>query len=110
MCIVATTKLRKFPGSDAWLHSGPWRFRCFLLLCRANYDHPEPMRIWVENTNGRGDMFFNFAPGQRQKPASRTGKNLYLKVPADRVQRKIFSRESREVTGSICKRIKTSIK
>src|SRR6185503_18471102 len=28
----------------------------------ANYNHPEPMRIWVKNTNQRGDMFFNFAP------------------------------------------------
>jgi Methane oxygenase PmoA len=28
----------------------------------ANYNFPEPMRIWTKNTNGRGDMFFNFAP------------------------------------------------
>jgi hypothetical protein len=29
----------------------------------ANYNHPEPVRIWDEKANnGRGDMFFNFAP------------------------------------------------
>lgn len=28
----------------------------------ANYNFPEPMRIWTLNTNVRGDMFFSFAP------------------------------------------------
>lgn len=29
----------------------------------ANYNFPEPLRIWPEDANGgRGDMFFNFAP------------------------------------------------
>lgn len=29
----------------------------------GNYNHPEPLRIWPENSNnGRGDMFANFAP------------------------------------------------
>jgi len=29
----------------------------------ANYNFPEPIRIWDENANnGRGDFFFNFAP------------------------------------------------
>lgn len=42
------------PGND----SGGVAF----LSYPANYNHPEPMRIWVKNTNQRGDMFFNFAP------------------------------------------------
>ncbi|MEY2835381.1 MAG: hypothetical protein RLZZ557_1043 [Bacteroidota bacterium] len=28
----------------------------------SNFNFPEPMRIWTLNTNGRGDMFFSFAP------------------------------------------------
>jgi hypothetical protein len=29
----------------------------------ANYNHPEPLRIWPENSNrNRGDMFANFSP------------------------------------------------
>lgn len=27
-----------------------------------NYNHPEPLRIWPEGTNGRGDVFANFSP------------------------------------------------
>lgn len=28
----------------------------------TNYNHPEPLRIWPEGSNGDGDMFVNFAP------------------------------------------------
>jgi hypothetical protein len=28
----------------------------------SNYNHPEPLRIWPPRTNGRGDVFANFAP------------------------------------------------
>lgn len=29
----------------------------------ANYQHPEPMRVWpLDANNGRGDVFFNFSP------------------------------------------------
>lgn len=28
----------------------------------ANYNHPEPLRIWPETQNNRGDMFANFSP------------------------------------------------
>ncbi len=28
----------------------------------TNYNYPEPLRIWPENQNGRGDMFANFCP------------------------------------------------
>jgi hypothetical protein len=45
----------------------------------ANYDHPEPMRIWVENTNGRGDMFFNFASTKDKNWLLEPGKTYTLK-------------------------------
>jgi hypothetical protein len=28
----------------------------------GNYNHPEPLRIWPENQNGRGDVYANFDP------------------------------------------------
>jgi len=28
----------------------------------ANYNHPEPVRVWPEDQNGRGDVFGNFSP------------------------------------------------
>ena len=28
----------------------------------SNYNHPEPLRIWPENSNNRGDLFANFDP------------------------------------------------
>jgi hypothetical protein len=45
----------------------------------ANYDYPEPMRIWTENTNGRGDMFFNFAPTKDKDWLLEPGKTYTLK-------------------------------
>lgn len=45
----------------------------------GNYNHPEPMRIWVENTNGRGDMFFNFAPTKDRDWMLVPGKTYVLK-------------------------------
>jgi hypothetical protein len=45
----------------------------------ANYDHPEPMRIWNEGMNGRGDMFFNFAPTKDRNWLLEPGKTYTLK-------------------------------
>jgi hypothetical protein len=45
----------------------------------ANYNHPEPMRIWTENMNGRGDMFFNFAPTKDKNWLLEPGKTYTLK-------------------------------
>jgi hypothetical protein len=28
----------------------------------ANREHPEPMRVWPEDSNGRGDVYFEFTP------------------------------------------------
>lgn len=28
----------------------------------ANFNYPEPMRVWPEKMNGRGDVFFSFSP------------------------------------------------
>lgn len=50
-----------------------------MLSYPGNYNHPEPMRIWVESTNGRGDMFANFAPTKDRDWLLVPGKTYVLK-------------------------------
>lgn len=46
----------------------------------VNYNHPEPLRIWPENSNrNRGDMFANFSPTKDMDWALEPGKNYVLK-------------------------------
>ncbi len=45
----------------------------------TNYNFPEPMRIWTLNTNGRGDMFFSFAPTKDRNWLLEPGKTYVLK-------------------------------
>ena len=45
----------------------------------ANYNFPEPMRIWTLNTNVRGDMFFSFAPTKDRNWLLEPGKTYVLK-------------------------------
>lgn len=59
------------PGND----SGGVAF----LSYPANYNFPEPMRIWTLNTNGRGDMFFSFAPTKDRNWLLEPGKTYVLK-------------------------------
>lgn len=50
-----------------------------MLSYPGNYNHPEPMRIWTLNTNGRGDMFANFAPTKDKDWILEPGKTYVLK-------------------------------
>ena len=46
----------------------------------ANYNHPEPLRIWDKNANGgRGDVFANFAPTKDKDWLLEPGKTYVLK-------------------------------
>jgi hypothetical protein len=45
----------------------------------ANYNFPEPMRIWRENMNGRGDVFFNFCPTRNMDWTLTPGNRYVLK-------------------------------
>ena len=46
----------------------------------ANYNHPEPLRIWPENANGtRGDMFANFSPTKDKDWLLQPGKKSTLR-------------------------------
>ena len=45
----------------------------------ANYNFPEPMRVWPENMNGRGDVFFSFSPTRNMDWPLMPGKRYVLK-------------------------------
>jgi len=45
----------------------------------ANYNHPEPLRIWPENQYNRGDMFANFSPTKDKDWLLEPGKTYTLK-------------------------------
>jgi len=45
----------------------------------TNYNHPEPLRIWPENSNGRGDVYANFSPTKDKDWPLEPGKNYVLK-------------------------------
>ena len=45
----------------------------------ANYNHPEPLRIWPENTNQRGDVFANFSPTKNKDWPLIPGQDYVLK-------------------------------
>ena len=44
----------------------------------ANYNHPEPLRIWPENSNG-GEVFAMFAPTKTKDWTLMPGKTYVLK-------------------------------
>lgn len=45
----------------------------------TNYNFPEPMRVWPENMNGRGDVFFSFSPTRNMDWYLAPDKNYVLK-------------------------------
>lgn len=45
----------------------------------SNYNHPEPLRVWPENINGRGDVFLNFSPTKNKDWLLEPGKTYLLK-------------------------------
>jgi hypothetical protein len=45
----------------------------------TNYNHPEPLRVWPEDTNKRGDVFLNFSPTKNMNWLLIPGKEYLLK-------------------------------
>ncbi|MFN2458487.1 MAG: PmoA family protein [Chitinophagaceae bacterium] len=45
----------------------------------ANYNHPEPLRVWPEDMNKRGDVFLNFSPTKNRNWLISPGKEYLLK-------------------------------
>ena len=45
----------------------------------ANYNFPEPMRVWPVDANKRGDVFFSFSPTRNKDWRLHPGNNYTLK-------------------------------
>jgi len=45
----------------------------------TNYNYPEPLRVWPENMNNRGDVFINFSPTKNKNWQLVPGKEYLLK-------------------------------
>ncbi len=45
----------------------------------SNYNYPEPMRVWPEKMNKRGDVFFSFSPTRNKDWPLQPGKSYVLK-------------------------------
>ena len=45
----------------------------------SNREFPEPMRVWPENTNGHGDLFFEFCPIRDKSWELKPGNDYVLK-------------------------------
>ncbi|SDC72434.1 DUF6807 domain-containing protein [Niabella drilacis] len=45
----------------------------------ANYNYPEPLRVWPENMNNRGDVFLNFSPTKNRDWLLEPGKQYILR-------------------------------
>jgi len=50
-----------------------------MLSYPSNYNYPEPLRIWPETQNGRGDLFANFDPTKDKDWLLEPGKVYTLK-------------------------------
>lgn len=61
----------------------------------TNYNHPEPLRVWPENTNNRGDVFLNFSPTKNMNWLLTPGKEYVLRYRLLVFNDK-FSKESAE--------------
>jgi len=63
---------------EGWFPSG---IPSGIVFCShpGNRAHPEPMRVWPEDTNGRGDVFFEFCPIRHQKWTIYPGKDYVLR-------------------------------
>ena len=66
---------------EGWFPSG---ISSGIVFCShpGNRAHPEPMRIWPEDTNGRGDVYFEFCPIRHQKWTLYPEKDYVLKYRA----------------------------
>lgn len=69
----------------------------------ANYNHPEPLRVWPENSNKRGDVFLNFSPTKNKDWLLEPGKSYLLKYRFLIFNDKIGKNESEEAWQSFAK-------
>ena len=69
----------------------------------ANYNHPEPLRVWPENSNGRGDVFLNFSPTKNTDWLLEPGKTYVLKYRFLVFNNKVTGAEAEEAWQNFAK-------
>lgn len=75
----------------------------------ANYNHPEPLRIWPENMYNRGDMFANFAPTKDKNWLLEPGKKYLLKYRLLVYNGKFTAEKAAAAWQQFAKPLKTTI-
>lgn len=50
-----------------------------MMSCPTNYNYPEPLRVWPEDMNKRGDVFLNFSPTKNMNWLLSPGKDYLLR-------------------------------
>jgi len=76
----------------------------------ANYNHPEPLRIWPEDSNGRGDVFLNFSPTKNKDWRLEPGRTYLLKYRFLIFDDKLSKEEAEEAWQSFAHPPKIKIK
>ncbi|MCH5598074.1 PmoA family protein [Niabella ginsengisoli] len=66
----------------------------------SNYNYPEPLRVWPENMNGRGDVFLNFSPTKNKDWLLEPGKTYLLKYRFLIFDNKLSKNDAEEVWQS----------
>ncbi|HEX5025688.1 MAG TPA: PmoA family protein [Agriterribacter sp.] len=76
----------------------------------ANYNYPEPMRVWPEDANKRGDVFFSFSPTRNKDWPLYPGKNYILKYRMMVFDGKITTQQADEAWQSFANPPEITIK
>lgn len=76
----------------------------------TNFNHPEPLRIWPENANGRGDVYANFSPTKDKDWALEPGKDYLLKYRFLVFNGKLSEKKAEAIWQSFAHPPKVSIK
>jgi hypothetical protein len=71
---ASTARWCMIDGAIQQTHSG-----ILFMSNPANYNFPEPMRVWPEDMNKRGDVFFSFSPTRNKSWTLTPGKDHVLK-------------------------------
>lgn len=61
----------------------------------TNYNYPEPLRVWPEDMNNRGDVFLNFSPTKNMNWQLNPGKDYLLRYRL-LIFNDVFSKEKAE--------------
>jgi len=76
----------------------------------SNYNYPEPMRVWPEDANKRGDVFFSFSPTRNKDWDLHPGQSYVLKYRMLVFDGKITTEQAEEAWESFANPPEITIK